>query len=103
MSCYHRSWRGLRRCTADWLVTPEEFSWDTLILSESVKVRLQIAEPEPDLISDLQLKLSVSNSFQNSEMSFVRLECGNYKKLQTKRFASSENIIDRWRNLESVC
>ena len=39
-AAFIRSWRGLRKCTAGWLVTPEEFSWDILISSESVKVRL---------------------------------------------------------------
>ena len=65
ISLITRNWRGLRKCTGGWSVTLGEFSWDTLTLLESVKVRLQVAEPEPDLISDLQLKLSVSNSFQN--------------------------------------
>ena len=60
-----RSWSGLRKCTEGWLVTPEEFSWDTLISSESVKVRMLAARPEPDLCRALQLKLSVSNSFQS--------------------------------------
>ena len=35
---FSRSWRGLRKCTEAWLVTLGEFSWATLILSESVKV-----------------------------------------------------------------